>query len=70
MIIAKNCSDFWNKVSEKKNKLLYTYIFDAEDNDEFISVDSDGLGTVSVFEPIADVDKLMEVSPAVLEVLD
>lgn len=57
-------------MSEKKNKLLYTYIFDAEDNDEFISVDSDGLGTVSVFEPIADVDKLMEVSPAVLEVLD
>ena len=41
-------------VTDENGNALYTYIFDAEDNEEFISVDSDGLGTVSAFESNAD----------------
>ena len=33
---------------------LYTYIFDAEDNDSYDRPDCDGLGTVSFFDDIAD----------------
>lgn len=41
-------------VKDAQGNTLYTYIFDAQDTKTFLSADSDGLGTLSQPDPVAD----------------